>query len=110
MSTKLTLEQRYNLLMYTQLLHSKLNLYLSWKDFKSQLDFTSDERSKYDISIDENTHQFKCNDTSYTVEYPAFPPIILKEMKHYIDAFDTDKNSDNALAQKTINVFKTIVC
>lgn len=105
----LTLEDRYRLSMYSRKLPCTLRLRLVINDFLSQIEITSDEMKKFEVSIDPVTMAFNCNDSEYTVDYTEFPQDIIIAMTRYVSLLDTEKNSDNVLLQKTLVTFKKII-
>jgi len=105
----LTLEDRYRLSMYSRKLPCTLRLRLVINDFLSQIEITSDEMKKFEVSIDPTTMAFNCNDSEYTVDYTGFPQDIIIAMTRYVSLLDTEKNADNVLLQKTLLTFKKII-
>lgn len=106
---QLTLEDRYQLGMYSRKLPSTLMLRLVINDFLSQIEFTSDEIKNYEIKIDEKSLKFSCNDSSYVTEYSEFPPVVVDAMSKYIVMLDNDRNAGNELLQRTVKVFKKVI-
>jgi len=108
MATKLTLEDRYYISMYSRRLPCTIALRYKIDQFFDQIEITSEEIKKFDIKIDENL-KFTCNDEKYTVEYEEFPEEVLKAMKAFIVLFDHEKNKNNEMIQRSFSYFKQII-
>ena len=104
---KLTLEDRFNLSRYTRKLPCTLPLRLSINDFLSQIEITSDELKKYNVTISPTL--LTRNDSDYIVSYESFPPAVMDAIKRYVKVVDNEKNADNVLLQKMIETFKKIL-
>jgi hypothetical protein len=109
MSKKLTLQDRYYISMYSRRLQSTLKLRFAIDAFLQQIEFTHEETEKYEIGVDSNSYEFKCNNDSYTVKYDDFPSEVIEAIKNYISLYEHEQNKDNALLHKTLEYLKKVI-
>lgn len=109
MSIQLSLEDRYYLSMYTRRLPCTLKLRFAVDAFLESIDIKSDEATKYEVSINQETYQFKCNDSNYKVVYDDFPIEVTDAMRSYIRLYDHEQNINNVLLHNTIDSFKKVI-
>ena len=109
MSTKLNLEDRYYISMYSRRLPSTLKLRFAIDAFLKQIEITPEEIKTYGVTINPKTLQFSCNNDSYEVEYEEFHSDVLSSMKDYIELLDHEKNNENEMLQRTFTFFRKIL-
>lgn len=109
MSTKLNLEDRYYISMYSRRLPCTLQLRFAIDDFLEQITITPEEVTQYAIDITKDTMEFTCNDYDYSVEYTEFPEPVTDAINTYIGMYDHDKNKENVLLQRTFKFLKKVL-
>ena len=109
MSKKLNLEDRYYISMYSRRLPCTLQLRFAIDDFLEQITITADEVAQYEIDIDKNTMEFKCNNSEYSVEFTEFPEPVLDAINTYIGMYGHEKNKENVLLQRTFTFLKKVL-
>lgn len=109
MSTKLNLEDRYYLSMYSRKLPCTVHLRFNIDTFLDQIEITSAEAEQYNVTVDLDAGTFTCSDENYTVEYERFPPAVVEAMKHYVKLLDVEDNKNNVMLQKIFTFFKKII-
>lgn len=109
MSTKLTLEDRYYISMYSRKLPCTVSLRFTIDQFHQQIEITPDEVEKYNITIDPTNGTFITSDFDYVVEYEKFPTQVVNAMQRYVNLLDQNKNEDNVLLQHIFKYFSKII-
>jgi hypothetical protein len=109
MSTKLTLEDRYYISMYSRKLPCTVSLRFTIDQFHQQIEITPEEAEKYEITINPKDGSFITNDPDYVVEYEKFPTQVVNAMKRYVDLLDQEKNTENVLLQNILTYFSKII-
>jgi len=109
MATKLTLEDRYYLSMYSRRLPCTLQLRFAIDAFLDQIEITPEELKNHGVKINGETMEFECKNPEVETEYEDFPEPVKSSMRSYIKMLDHDKNNKNVMLAKTFEYFRKIL-
>jgi hypothetical protein len=108
--TKLTLDDRSYLSIYSRQLPCTLKLWYAINAFTKQIDITKQEIADNGITFDPSTGIVIPEAAKdLTTEFESFPQPVIDAMKDYLDVMDNEDNKKNVMIQKTFSYFRKII-